>query len=69
MFTAPWQELSAPLEMALMTAFGTFLSTAFIMSKSGATDRNFIIHLTSFNLLDIRLSSNCELPLRIFKLR
>ena len=66
MYTAPWLQLSAPLEIAPMTAFGAFLITALTICKSGATDKNFIIRLTTFNLLDLRLSLDCELLIRIF---
>ena len=43
-----------------------FLITVFTTSKSGATERNFIVRLTTFNLLDVRLSLDCELPIRKF---
>ena len=52
MFTAPWRQLSAQLEMAPMTEFGAFLITALTTSKSGATEINFIVRLTTFSLLD-----------------
>ena len=49
------RQLSALLEMAPMSAFVAFLITAFTMFKSIATQRNFIIRLTTFNLWDLRL--------------
>ena len=45
---------------------GAFLITALTMCKSGATKKNFIIRLTTFNLLDLRLSLDCELHIRIY---
>ena len=65
MCTAPWRQLSVPLEMAPMSAFDAFIITTLKMCKSGATDRNFIICLTNFNLLDILLSLDCKLPIII----
>ena len=64
MCTAPWWQLSAPVEMAPMTAFGAFLITAQTISKSGATKRNFIVRLTPFNLLDLCLCLDFKLPIR-----
>ena len=54
------------LEMAPMTAFGAFLITTLTTFKSSATERNFIVNLTTFSLLDLRLSLNCELRIRKF---
>ena len=59
MCTAPWRQFSAPLEMAPITVLGAFLITALTTSKSGATNRNFIVRLTTFNLMDLRLSLDC----------
>ena len=56
MCTAPWRQLSAPLEIAPMTAFKSFLITDLTMCKCGATDRNFIIRLTTFNLIKLRIT-------------
>ena len=56
---APWRQFSAQLEMAPITAYGAFLITVLTISKSGATKRNFILRLTTFNLLDVRLSLDC----------
>ena len=64
--TAPWRQLSASLEMAPLTAFGAFLITAITTFKWGATKRNFIVRLTTFNLLDLRLILDCELLIRKF---
>ena len=48
--------VSAPLEMAPKTAFGVVFITALRPFKSGATERNFIVRLITFNLLYLRLS-------------
>ena len=66
MFTATWRQFSVPLEMAPIIAFVAFLIMVLTTSKSGATERNFIVRLTTFNFLDIRLSLDCELPIRTF---
>ena len=66
MCTAPWRQFSAPLEMAPITAFGAFLITVFTTFKSGATERNFNVSLITFNFLDVRLSLDCELPIKKF---
>ena len=66
MCTTPWRQFSAPLEMAPITVFGAFLITALTTFKPGATDRNVIERLTTFNLLDLRLSLDCELLIRKF---
>ena len=41
------------------TTFGAFLITALTTFKSGATERNLIVRLTTFNLLDLCLSFDC----------
>ena len=66
MCTALWRQFSAPLEMVPITAFGAFLITVFTNSKSGATERNFIVRLITFNLLDERLNLNYELTIKNF---
>ena len=66
MCTAIWRQLSAPFKMAPITAFSAVYITAFTTSKSNETKRHFIVRLTSFNLLDLRLSSDCEKLNRIF---
>ena len=58
--------VSAPLEMAAITEIGAFLITALTTTKSVATERNFIVRLTTFNLLNLRLSLDCELLIRTF---
>ena len=55
-----------PVEMAPMTALGVFFITALTTSKLGATERNFIVRLTTFNLFNLRLSLDYELPIRTF---
>ena len=43
-----------------------FLDYALTTFKSGAMVRNFIVRLITFNLLDLRLTLDCVLPIRIF---
>ena len=52
MVTAPWRALSAALEMAEIIAFSAFWSTALATILSGINERNFIVLLTIFSLLD-----------------
>ena len=66
MCTAPCRQFSAPLEMAPITAFGAFLIKVLTTSKSGPTERNFIVRLTTFNLLNVRISLDCKLPIKTF---
>ena len=66
MYTAPWRQFIAPLEMAPITEFGVFLITVFTTFKSGETERNIIVRLTTFNLFDVRLSLDSDLPIRKF---
>ena len=53
MGTAPRRALTAALEIARITASIAILITALTPSKSGATDRNFIVRLITFSLLDL----------------
>ena len=66
MCTAPWWQLSAPLEMAPMTAFGAFFDYGSYNLQIKRNGKNFIVRLTTFKVLDLRLSLDCELPIKIF---
>ena len=64
MCTSPWRQFSTPLVMAPITAFGDFYITALTTSESGAREKNFTIRLATFNLFDLSLSGDCELPIK-----
>ena len=65
MYTAPWQQLSAPLKMALMTPFNAFLITALRTSKSSLTNK---FHFT-FNYFQIvKFKFKFELRITIKKI-
>ena len=58
--TAEWWALIVALKIARITAFDAFWSTALATSKSGATNKNFALSLTSFRLMNICLSLDCK---------
>ena len=64
MSTAFWQQFSAPLEMAPITAFGAFIITVHTTLESGATKTNCFVLSTTFNLLNVRLSLDFKFPIR-----
>ena len=50
-------------KMAEYTEIGAYWSTALATSESWATERNFIESLTTFSLLDLRLSLDYGFPI------
>ena len=51
-----WRQFSVLLEMASITAIAAFLIINLKTLKSGAKETNYLIRLTTFNLLDVHLS-------------
>ena len=64
MCTSLKRKFSVKLEIAPITVLGDFLIMVLTTSKLGATKRNFIMRLPTFNLLDIRVNLDLELPIR-----
>ena len=67
MVTAPRRALSDAFNMVDIIIYGYFCCTALTILKSDATKQNFILRLTTFSLLNLRLSLDCKFSIKNFK--